>query len=553
MPMASPIIRSFNAGEFSPHMEGRTDLENYPSSARIVDNFLTKIQGPAVKRPGQVHVAETKDSTKESRLIPWIFSNEQSYQLEVGDQYIRFYRDNAIITEADVTITGITQANPAVVTTSGAHGYSNGDHVYINDVVGMTEVNSRRFTVANASGSTFELSGIDSTGYTAYSSGGVSQKVYEIATPYLEADISKLQFVQSDDVMYIAAGDDYEPKTLSRTGHTAWSLADFAFLDGPYEDINTTAVTLTPSAATGTITVTASSATFASTDVGRLIRMKVGASDWGYVKITVFTSSTQVTATVESTLTTAAATTNWRLGAWSDTTLFPDTVTFFQDRLTWIADQRIDMSESGVYNGYAPSDPDGTVADDHAITAHLKSQGQNDVTWCADNEKALLIGTAANEWVVQANTLGDAITPSNKKATSSDTFGSKAIQAIKVGKSALFVHRTGKLLGEHSFNFEADGFKSKDLNLFADHIATAGFKYTAFQGAPENRVWAVTEDGKLLSMAYLPEQNVQGWSRHTTNGLVESVSVSKSADGTRDEVWIVVKREVNGVDKRFVV
>lgn len=69
------------------------------------------------------------------------------------------------------TISGITQANPAVVTAI-AHGFSNGDLIYINGVVGMTEVNYLTFTVANKTADTFELAGIDSSGYTAYTSGG---------------------------------------------------------------------------------------------------------------------------------------------------------------------------------------------------------------------------------------------------------------------------------------------------------------------------------------------------------------------------------------------
>lgn len=80
----------------------------------------------------------------------------------------------AISTQANATITNITKANPAVVTTSGAHGFSNGQLIYIYGVGGMTEVNGRLFTAAGVTGTTFQLSGVDSSGYTTYTSGGTA-------------------------------------------------------------------------------------------------------------------------------------------------------------------------------------------------------------------------------------------------------------------------------------------------------------------------------------------------------------------------------------------
>jgi len=78
-------------------------------------------------------------------------------------------------TAATKTITGITAANPPVVS-STAHGYANGDLVFIDGVVGMTQVNKRVFVVANQAANTFELKGVDGTGYTAYVSGGTAAK-----------------------------------------------------------------------------------------------------------------------------------------------------------------------------------------------------------------------------------------------------------------------------------------------------------------------------------------------------------------------------------------
>ncbi len=157
--------------------------------------------------------------------------------MEFSNQKIRFYRDGGIITEAAKTITGITQANPAVVTAS-SHGFSNGDDVIISSVVGMTQVNGITFKVANKTTNTFELqnydgTNINSSAYTAYASGGTASRIYEIASPYVTADIPNVKFAQSADVMYLAH-PTYAPRKLSRTAHTNWTLATPSFTSNPF-------------------------------------------------------------------------------------------------------------------------------------------------------------------------------------------------------------------------------------------------------------------------------------------------------------------------------
>ncbi len=141
-------VPSFTAGELSSSMEGRTDFAKYFSGCTRIENFVVLPHGPVTRRPGTYYVSEVKTSSNKTRLVPFTFSTEQTYILEFGDQYLRFYKDNGQITEASKTISGLTAADPGVVTAT-SHGYSNGDHVWINSVVGMTEVNGRRFTVAN--------------------------------------------------------------------------------------------------------------------------------------------------------------------------------------------------------------------------------------------------------------------------------------------------------------------------------------------------------------------------------------------------------------------
>ena len=163
-------------------MDGRTDFDKYTSGAKKKENMLVHPQGAATRRVGTQFISEVKTSANKTRLIPFEFSTTQTYMLEFGNQYIRFFKDKGQITESNKTITAITAANPAVVT-SNSHGYYNGDFVIITGVVGMTEVNGNRVLVADKTTNTFELQdkdGVDinSTGFTAYSSGGVSNKVF---------------------------------------------------------------------------------------------------------------------------------------------------------------------------------------------------------------------------------------------------------------------------------------------------------------------------------------------------------------------------------------
>lgn len=283
----SPPINALNAGEWAPLLNGRTDLEGYSSSAITLENFIPTIQGPITRRAGSAFVRAVKDSSDRTWLVPFIRSRSIAYMIEFGDLYCRFYyQGSPVVTGTTATITGITAANPPVVTTSAAHGYSDGDDVYISGVDGMTEVNGRWFIVANKTATTFELQtihsqNVDGSGYTAYSANGETDTPYEIVSPYSAANLASsngaelnIDFVQTGDVVYIAhRGGTVQPQTLSRTSATSWAFADHEPDDGPWLDINAGATTMKTSNRTGSVTITASTSVFTADDVGSLIRI----------------------------------------------------------------------------------------------------------------------------------------------------------------------------------------------------------------------------------------------------------------------------------------
>ena len=517
MARVHPFQTNFTAGELTPKLAGQIDFKKYGNGVELMENMTVFPQGGASRRYGSRFVAEVKDSSKITRLIPFEFNIEQSYILEFGNNYIRFFKDNGQITETAKTITAITKANPAVVT-SNSHGYSNGDHVWISGVVGMTRVNGRRFTVASSSTNTFALTGENSSNYDAYSSGGTASKVYEVTTTYTEAMLYDLQFTQSADVMYIVQ-ESLPPRKLSRTAHTTWTIADVAFSNGPYLDANTTATTLTPSSAsTGSRDITASAVTgindgqgWLASDVGREISMNSGKAT-----ITARTSSTVAVATVTKAFTNANAITDWQLGAWSGTTGYPRTVSFFEQRLVFGGStyypQTIWASQSGLYENFDAGD--GSAADGFIYT--IAANKVNVIRWLAP-ARDLIVGTAGGEFKV-GKPAGEPIQPDNVQITQQTTYGGYTTQPIQIGNSILFLQRQRKKIREFSYRFEDDAYLAPDMTLLAEHITGTGIVDVDYAQEPSSIYWAVRDDGTLLALTYQREEDVVAWSRNILGG-----------------------------------
>lgn len=565
MPKVSPLQGNFASGEFSPLLFGRVDSDRYKTGLATCLNYIPTLQGGLSRRSGTEFVSEVKTSSTATRLVPFEFSTTQAYIIEFGNLYVRFYKDNALITLATTTITGATAANPVVIT-SNAHGYSNGDRVVIQSVSGMVQLNNREFTVANVAANTYELSGINGTTYTAYTSGGTAGKVYEVVTTYTDSELFQLKFTQSADTLYIVH-PLHAPAKLTRSSHTSWSLSTITFLDGPYLPINSTTTTFTPAATTGAgVNVTSSANMFTLFDVGRFIRIKHG-STWGYAVITSVSSLTVAVVTIINAFGNTTAVTTWRLGVWCPLTGYPGSVVFHEDRLCFSGatsvPQRVDGSKSGDYENMAPTDTAGVVANDNAISFTMNANDVNVVRWVTSDEKGLLAGSVGGEWAIKPSTQGEALTPTNITAKRASSYGSANIQPVQAGKATIFVQRSGRKMREMTYFYEVDGFRSPDVSLLSEHVLNGGLVELAFQKEPQPIIWGVRADGVLVSMTYERESESLkvGWARHILGGVgtsaggdpvVESVAVIPSADGSRQDVWLVVKRYINGATKRYV-
>lgn len=579
MPIAAPIQNSFNAAEFTPLAYGRTDYPKYKNGVSLMQGFVPLVQGGATRRPGTKYINQTKLNT-EVHLQPFVFSQGDAFVIEFGVSYARFFQNRAPVLAASQAITSITQANPGVLTYTGADTYANGDEVFLEAITGMTELNGTWAKVANLNAglNTFELQtragvNINTTGYTAYSAGGTVKEVYELASPYVLADLPNLRMFQSGDVIYIVH-PDYEPRKLSRTAANSWAFSTVVFLDGPYLPINSGTTTLTPAFVTGNnILLTASAVTgingglgFQASDVGRLVRIKHGAV-WGYAKIITINTTTSVQVDIKSDFGAATASATWRLGEWSATTGYPSVIFSFEDRLGFaastVAPQTVNMSKTADYENMAPTAADSTVAADNALQLKLNAGQQDPIRWVADDEKGLLIGTKGAEWLIRSSTTGDAMSAINfPSARRSTKHGSAAVEPLEVGKAILMVQTAKRKVRELAYVYEVDGFRAPDLTVLAEHITKSGIKHMAHQQEPYSLVWANLADGSLVAMTYDREQDVVGWHRHPIGGysdagktvgtIIESICVIPSPDGSQDDLWLSCKRYINGGVKRYI-
>lgn len=200
------IQPSFAAGEIAPSLYARVDLAKYHIAAKFLRNFFVWVHGGASNRAGTLFVGRCKDSLNPVHLIPFQFNLIQTYILEFGHLYMRVIMNGGYVLEPTVSITGITQANPGVIT-AGSHGYSNGDQVFIVGTgADLDSTPGKQYLVAGSTTNTFTLTDldgnvIDTTNFAAYGGGGTVARVFTLATPYDGADVQAIKWTQSADTL----------------------------------------------------------------------------------------------------------------------------------------------------------------------------------------------------------------------------------------------------------------------------------------------------------------------------------------------------------------
>jgi hypothetical protein len=585
MASVKELIRSFAGGEITPEMYGRLDNVKFQTGLALCRNAIVLPHGPVTKRSGLAWVNFAGVASQSVRVIPFAWSASQTMVLEFGASYIRFHTLGGTVLETAKTITGVTQASPGVVT-SNAHGFSNGQGVYIDGVGGMTRLNKRYFVVANVTANTFTLqnpltgANISTAAFSAYTSGGTVSRIYSIASPYAAADLFDLKFTQSADVITITH-PSYATRELRRLGATNWTLTaptlgdaltvpatptvavttgvgtaynkSFFYKvtavsgDGLQESLPSAAsasasndLTLPGSRNTVSWTTTAGASTYrvykAVNGVGRLYGYIAETSDLSFVDDNVTPDYSRNPPATTIRLDTA--------------TNYPSAVTYYEQRRVFggtVANpQTIYATKSGTESNLDASLP-SNAAD--ALSFTIKAQQQNAIRHLVPLND-LLVLTAGGVWKV-SSTNDAALTPTTISVRTQNSFGANNVRPLLTGSSCLYVEATGRRVRDVAFQWERQIYAADDRSIMAPHLFLG---YTlndaTYSRSPDQVAWFVRSDGALLGMTYVPEHQVFGWHQHTTAGTFESCCVV--TENNEDVLYVVVRRTLNGTVTRTI-
>ncbi len=489
---------NFGRGEFTPLLHARIDLEQYQAGLAVMRNWIPLRYGGMTRMPGTVLRGFAKEEDRVCRYIPFQFNRAQCYAIEAGHLYFRFWN--------------------------------------------------------NATGSQVE------------SSPGVP---LEVVTPYDEDDLKYIQVRQSGDLVFIVCAG-YWPRVLTRNSETSWVLALYAPQDGPYLDINATVTTLDPSAGSGSVTITASAITginggtgFQTSDIGRSIRYyEATAGRWYWFVITARASTTSITATFmgrDDGNTTAmgahAATSLWRLGAWSAYDGYPSAIGLYEERLIFAATERQPTTVWGTvaqdtgFDDFSFVSP--LVADD-GFTAKLTGS-LNQINWIADG-KDILLGTEGAVRRLGRNDENEAFGPTNIRQKPETETSSSYVPGIFINNALLFLDVYRSELYEALYQNEEQGYVPREISAMNEHLLAYGITSLAYQAKPHKIIWMTTENGYLLAAVYDRDQESFGvsWCTLGGDGTAEWVMTLPGVDKDGDNVWITVRRTIDGTVVRTI-
>ena len=582
MPEAIDRRISFNGGEFSPWTDPRLDLAKYRSACRQLLNFRPSIYGGAFLRPGTLYMGEAATANKRVRLKEFEFSVTETLVLEFSDLKLRFWEtgNNAgpvesspgvsyqITTpwlEADLYALQFAQQNDVVIITHPS---------YPPQILSRFANNS--WTIAplapewpavldlNATATTLTLSHTSGTARTLTASTSLftadhvgSQWIlrYRREDPSVKLALSSLANTNTASLFILG---EWSCNVAVNTGGT-WEAN--AVVQKSYD--GTTWETLrsisSSGISSGTVTGTEIDPCFlrirmisiSSTPPasGSFVLEAFDPDHYSTVTVTGYTSSTVTTVTINFPAAATTATKRWHEGAWSNRQGYPRSITFHEGRLffagTLRSPQTIWASIIDDYYNFRIG-----IDADLGLSFTVASDASNSIQWLVSQE-ALIIGTTGSEWALGSRSSDTGLTAESGTVKRNTTYGSAHIQARAVNDTTIFIQRTARKMREFTYSFEKDGYSAQDLTLLAEHITSGQILQIAVQNNPETVVYAVTGDGYLIGLTYERGQNVSGWFKYATQGTIESLAIVP-VEGDEDEIWIAVKRTIDGATVRYI-
>lgn len=657
------IQNALSAGELSPSLYGRLDLEKWRSGTSTCRNFFASYRGGVSSRAGLAYVGTCKQpgTSAPPRDIPFQFSQNQGYVLEFGDQYMRIKTDGAYTTEATKVVTSVSNVG---LFTATSHGYSVGDWVYDVGNTGFAGLTWIVHTVPT--GNTFTVTDLfgNVISVATASGAGTVARIYTVVSPYAAVDLPYLKFTQSADTMTLCCvnqetGTEYPPYDLVRHSQTNWTFTQESFdatiLPPSSITVSATSSTTTDTyfsyvvtavlgttgeesiastagsvqnndisiyAGSNTITWnTVSGATsynvykatpsyslavpagvtygFIGTSLGNSLtdtniipdftvvppihrdpfarssikQITITAAGTGYAQATVgYTITTSTGSNFSGTpivsgggvvgfviknggkgyaLADTIAITGGA-GATATITLnpstgtYPSVPTYYQQRRVYANTTNNPdtyyMSQPGLYMNMDSGIP---VAADDAIVGAPWSQQVNGIQFLVPMPGGLVTLTGKGAWQVNGGSSA-AITPSNQTATPQAYNGChNHVPPIPINYDILYVQSKGSVVRDLAYNFFVNIYTGTDLTVLSNHLfINYQIDQWAWAEEPYKLVWCTRDDGTMLSLTYLKEQEVYSWTRHDTNGLF--VGVCSVTEPPVDAVYVIVKRYIQG-------
>ena len=552
MPVTRNFKQAFSGGEISPEMFGRIDDSKYQQGAATMRNFIAKPQGPAENRPGFAFVKEVKDSTKAVRLMSFTFSTVQTMVIEMGEEYFRFHTQGQTLLYSD-----------------GA-AWNNSTTYFVGAIAKYNNVNY--YAKTNHSGSQPP----NATNWYALP----ADMTYEIPSPYTEAELFDIHYVQSADVMTIVH-PSHAPRELRRLGATQWELKEINF-GSPISSPTIASVVAYIPSSSSTNTDTYEAHEYVVTAIGSNLIDESAQSSSQSVNNNIFVTGAKNTITWNS----VAGAARYRvykeqagvygfLGETTSTSIvdaniapdfsrtppvydnpfpssnnFPGAVSYFEQRRVFAgtnnAPQNIWMTKSGTESNMSFGLP---IRDDDRIEFRVAAREANTIRHIVPLTNLLLL-TGSAEWRV-TSVNSDAITPTSISVKPQSYVGANNSQPVIVNNSLVYGAARGGHVRELGYNWQANGFITGDLSLRAPHLFD-NFTIVdmGLSKSPIPIVWTVSSSGKLLGLTYVPEQQIGAWHQHDTDGTFESVACV--SEGNDDVTYCVVKRTINGNSVRYI-
>ena len=500
--MTTYTQKSFTGGELSPALYSRTDLAKYSVGLKTLKNGFVRAEGCVSNRPGLELVCEVKNSANKTRIIPFSFNTEQTYIIELGNQYARFIKDGAQITSNGSAVEISTPYTSSVL--SDIKFAQNADVLTLcHPNYAPRELSRLSHTSWNLSAITFTPGISAPTNLTATWTGGSEHlTTYKYVVTAVSSDNneesnrSSVVSVRGELEGYWGT-TEYVTITYSAVaGATEYNI--YKNVNGIYAYIGTT-----------------SSTTF------RDDKIEPDLSSTAPVYTNPFRNSN-----------------------------YPACVNYFQQRKVYAclknSPQQLVASQTATNNNFNISRPLNAT---DSINITLSEREVNEIRHIIAMNDLILL-TSGGEW--KLNGADGAFVASDSLMASPQSFyGCSNVNPVVSGNMILFVQSGGSVIRDLGYTYISDGYDGEELSIFANHLFEGKQVVDmAYSKEPYRILWCVMSDGTVNAMTYNKKQEVVGWHRHETKGTIESVAVIR--EGNEDVPYFVVKRTINGQTKRFI-